>query len=214
MKSPTLNKQAGFTLGEMMIAMSISSILLVATIMTTISLQKSFNAVDDYFATHMQQVRIIDYLGRDVKRGLSVMTSVDKQSVTVSIPNYLIQAGDPEAVANPALVGTPRTPTITRTKSGQMVDYGTSLTSVVYAVNDLSITRTENGVVTIIASSTDRLVPDTTDVELANTEFTNTTVTFRPIFTKVDPSVMPSEDIARLGTTVCATSYLRNRRRA
>ena len=214
MKSPTLNKQAGFSLGEMMIAMSIASVLLVATIMTTISLQKSFNAVDDYFATHMQQVRIIDYLGRDVKRAVAVNTSLDKQSITVTIPNYLIKEGDAEAIANPALIGTPRTPTITRTRSGQMVDYGTGSTTVIYAVNDLAITRTENGVVTIIATSTDRLIPDTTDVELANTEYTNTTVTFRPIFTKVNPAIMPSEDIARLGTTVCATSYLRNRRRA
>jgi prepilin-type N-terminal cleavage/methylation domain-containing protein len=213
MKSPTLNKQAGFSLGEMMIAMSISSVLLIAVIFTTISLQRSFNAVDDYFATHIQQVRIIDYLGRDVKRGVAVTTSLDKQSVTVKIPDYLIKKGDPEEVANPALVNTPRNPMITKTRSGMLVDYGTSTSTVVYEVSDMSIRRSENGVVTIIASSTDRLVPSSTNVELANTEYTDTTVTFRPIFTKLQPGVIAEQDVARVGTTVCATAYLRNRRR-
>jgi len=42
----------------------------------------------------MQQVRIVDYLSRDVNRGLSVTTSVDLQTLTVDVPNYIIQAGD------------------------------------------------------------------------------------------------------------------------
>ncbi|MEY2439342.1 MAG: hypothetical protein QOI34_727, partial [Verrucomicrobiota bacterium] len=113
----------GFSLGEMMVALSLSSIVLAASITASIALQKSFNAIDNYFATHMQQIRIIDYMNRDVKRGLIVSTSVDLQSVTVTLPNYIIQAGDAEAIANPALVGTARTPTITYTPSGQQVNY-------------------------------------------------------------------------------------------
>ena len=71
----------------------------------------------------------------------------------------------------------------------------------------MSILRTENGTVTTIASSTDQLVPQTTDVELANTEFTNSTVTFMPIFTSNGASA------DRTGTTLCSTAYLRNKRR-
>src|ERR1043165_8499472 len=112
MKLRTSPKQAGFTLGEMMISISLSSIVLAAAITSGVSLQKSFGAIDNYFTTHMQQIRIIDYLSRDVKRGLIVTTSVDLQSVTMNLPNYIIQAGDSEAVANPSLIGTPRTPTI------------------------------------------------------------------------------------------------------
>lgn len=197
----------GFSLGEMMIALSLSSVILGASLTASVGLQKSFNAVDNYFATHMQQIRIIDYMNRDVKRGLIVTTSVDRQSVTVSLPNYLIQAGDAEAVANPSLIGTPRTPTITRTSGGPQVNYGSSTSTVSYAISGTSILRTENGVVTTIASSTDQLVPDTTDVELANTEYTNTSVTFNPIFT------MSGSTAERTGTSLYATSYLRNRRR-
>jgi len=197
----------GFSLGEMMVALSLSSIVLGASITASVALQKSFNAIDNYFATHMQQIRIIDYMNRDVKRGLIVSTSVDLQSVTVTLPNYIIQAGDAEAIANPALVGTARTPTVTYTPSGQQVNYGANTSTVSYAINGSSILRTENGVVTTIASSTDQLVPQTTDVQLANTEFTNTSVTFSPMFASAG-SVAD-----RTGTSLYSTSYLRNKRR-
>jgi prepilin-type N-terminal cleavage/methylation domain-containing protein len=207
MKLKTSQKIAGFTLSEMLVSLSVSSIILAAAVTSGVSLQKSFNAVDNYFTTHMQQIRIMDYLNRDVKRGLIVTTSVDLQSVSVTIPKYIIQAGDPEAIVNPALVGTPRTPTISYSSAGMQVNYGASNSTVAYSVNGNSIVRIENGVVTTIASSTDQLVPKTTDVELANTEYANTSVSFMPIFTS-------SGSVAeRTGTTLYCTSYLRNKRR-
>jgi type II secretory pathway component PulJ len=207
MKLNTSHKIAGFTFAETLVSLSLSSLILAAAIASGISLQKSFNAVDNYFSTHMQQIRIIDYLNRDVKRGLIVTTSVDLQTVTVTVPNYIIQSGDTEAVGNPSLVGTPRTPTVSYTSSGLQVNYGSSNSTVAYSINGTSILRTENGTVTTIASSTDQLVPTTTDVELANTEYTNTSVTFTPIFTS---SGVTAE---RSGTSLYATAYLRNKRR-
>jgi len=203
----TLQKTAGFTLGEMLVAVSVSSIVLAAAVASSVSLQKSFNAVDNYFATLIQQVRIIDYLSRDVNRGLSVTTSVDLQTVTVNLPNYIIQAGDPEAVGNPSLIGTPRSPTISYSSGSMQINYGASTSTVVYSVSNSSILRTENGTVTTIASSTDQLVPQTTDVELANTECVNSAVTFMPIFT------MSGSPAARTGTSLYSTAYLRNKRR-
>jgi len=206
MKLKTSSRLA-FTLAEMMIALSASSVLLGATLTSSTSLQKSLNAIDTYFATHMQQIRIVDYLSRDVKRGLVVTTSADLQTVTITVPNYIIQDGDPEALANPDLVGTPRTPTMTYTPSGWQVNYGAATSTVVYSINGMSILRTENGTVTTIASSTDQLVPQTTDVELANTEYAKTSITFRPIFTSGGAVA------ERTGTTVYSTAYLRNKRR-
>jgi prepilin-type N-terminal cleavage/methylation domain-containing protein len=203
----SLQRTAGFTLSEMLVAVSISLIVLAAAVASSISLQKSFSAVDNYFATHMQQVRIVDYLSRDVNRGLSVTTSVDLQTLTVDVPNYIIQAGDLEAVANPSLIGTPRTPTVAYTSSGLQINYGASTSTVVYSLSNSSILRTENGAVTTIASSTDQLIPQTTDVELANTEYTSTAVTFMPTFT------MAGSPAARAGTSLYGTAYLRNKRR-
>src|SRR5438874_13639970 len=183
MKIKSSQTVAGFTLSEMLVSVSLISIVLAAAITSGVTLQKSFSAVDNYFSTQMQQIRIIDYLNRDVKRGLIVTTSVDLQSVTMSVPKYIIQTGDPEAISDPGTVGTPRTPTVNYTTSGWQVNYSPSTTTVVYSISGNSILRTENGVVTTIASSTDQLVPQSTDVELSNTEYANTSVTFLPIFT-------------------------------
>lgn len=206
MKIKTSHRLA-FTIAEMMLALAASSVVLGTTLTSSTSLQKSFNAIDSYFGTHMQQIRIVDYLSRDVKRGLVVTTSADLQTVTITVPNYIIQTGDPEAVANPALVGTPRTPTMTYTPSGWQVNYGNTTSTVVYSISGTSILRTENGAVTTIASSTDQLVPLTTDIELANTEYTKTSITFQPIFTS------GGSVASRSGTTVYSTAYLRNKRR-
>ena len=83
MKLSTSIKQSGSTIAELMVGLSISSVIAAAAITASVGLQKSFNAVDQFFATQMQQIRIIDYLARDVNRGLAVTTSVDLQSVTV-----------------------------------------------------------------------------------------------------------------------------------
>src|SRR5437879_13714091 len=112
-----------------------------------------------------------------------------------------------EAMPTSSMSVSTRTPTLSYFRTGTHVDYGATTTSVVYAISVQSILRTENGVITTIASSTDQLVPVTTDVELANTEYTITSVTFLPIFTSGGATA------ERSGTTVCATSYLRNRRR-
>jgi prepilin-type N-terminal cleavage/methylation domain-containing protein len=206
-------KANAFTLTEMIIAIAIGSTILAVTLTSSIALQRSFNEVDNYFTTHMQQIRIVDYLARDVKRGLSVTSSLDQQTVTINIPKYIIQAVDPEAIANPALIGTPRSPTRAIVSRDLNINYVPSpsgfpagvppTSTVVYRVQGSSILRTEDGIVTTIASSTDNLIPKTTDIELANTEYTTTAVTFKPI------SVAD-----RSGTIVYSTAYLRNRRRA
>ena len=193
-----------FTLAEMMIAIAIGSIILGVTLTSSIALQKSFSAADNYFGAHMQQIRIVDYLARDVRRGFSVTTSLDKQTVTVKIPKYIIQAADSDATFS--TIGTPRSPTLAISSGDYNINYGTTtnqISTVVYQISGSSIQRTEDGVVTTIASSTDVLIPETIDIELANTEYTTTAITFKPI------SVAD-----RSGTVVYSTAYLRNRRRS
>ena len=205
MKLTHNSHQSGFTLAEILTAMAIAVVIFAAIITASLAMQKSFNAVDHFFATHIQQVRIIDYLNRDVKRALIATTSVDHQTVTLTIPKYIIQSGDTEAVSNPSLVGAMRSPTMSTT-TGQ-VNYGTTTSTVVYSINGASILRTEDGAVTTIASSTDQLVPSSTDTQLTNTEYSTMAVTFHPIFT--------SGNVAdeRTGTTVFSLAYLRNKRR-
>jgi len=195
-------KTYAFTLIEMMVAMAIGSIILAVAVISSIALQRSFNSTDNYLATQTQQIRIVDFLARDVRRGLSVISSVDQQTVQIQIPKYIIQAGDPEAILNPSLIGTPRSPSRAIVSRDYNINYGATTSSVQYKVNGASIERWEDGVKTTIASSTDNLLPQTIDTELANTEYTTTSITFKPI------SVAD-----RSGTIVYTTAYLRNRRR-
>src|SRR5437016_9541007 len=92
MKSGPIGRQ-GFTLIEMLLAVSVGSLMLAAIVAASVCLQKSFNAVDDYFDSHLQQVRIVDYLSRDVKRAYMVTSSTSPQTVTCILPNYLVDNG-------------------------------------------------------------------------------------------------------------------------
>ena len=263
MKPKYLHAQSGFTLAEVLIAVSAGAIVLAAVTVGSIALQKSFNATDNFLGTQMQQIRIVDYLSRDVRRSYIVSASSDLKTVTCIIPNYV--SGNARS-----------TPTVTTTKNGTFVSYpnsrsvadavttsgsatltsataafssadigasvagvnipdGTTIqsvlnsatvtlsapatastsnatvtfgaTTVVYSISNNSIVRTENGAVTNIASSTDSLLPQTTDVTLANTECTSTSITFQPIFTSGGAAAEQS------GTTIFSTTYLRNKRR-
>jgi prepilin-type N-terminal cleavage/methylation domain-containing protein len=273
---PTRLQNQGFTLIEMMLAVSIGSLMLAATVAASICLQRSFNAVDNYFASHVQQVRIIDSLSRDVRRSYIVTTSSDLQTVTCIIPNYLVDNGSNQptraaptlslvgnkvvanyqaitvnnvtttqgstAISCPGLglvsshfssanvgqsvVGTGIPPGTTiqsvwNSSYATMSNAATSsngnatltigaLTNVVYSVVNQAIQRRENGGITNIAASADNLIPATSDIELLNTEFTQSTVTFLPRFARGGQSFLNNE---RAGTTIFSLTYLRNRRR-
>ena len=207
----------GFTLVEIMVGIALGTIVLGAIIAASVSLNRTFAAVDNFFSTHLQQVRIIDYLNRDVKRSNIAEISANAQTIYCWVPKYVVQAGDSDATAGN--IDTRRTPTITKTSYGYQVDYypetaqngpgGTSTNSsaVVYSISGQSILRTEDGVVTTIASSTDQLVDQVTDVNLASSGYLSTVVSFLPIFTSNGAAM------ERAGTTVYSTAYLRNLRR-
>jgi len=275
MKPARLHDQ-GFTLIELMFAVAVGALMMAALVAAAVCLHRSFTAVDNYFASHVQQVRIMDYLSRDVKRSYIVTTSTDLQTVTCIIPNYLIDNGSNQptratptlslvgnkVVANyqastvnnvtitqgstnltcpglalvsshfsnsnvgQSVVGTGIPPGTTiesvssssqatmskaasTTNSSATVTIG-ALTNVVYSVVNQAIQRKENGGLTNIAASADNLIPVTSNVELLNTEFTQSTVSFLPQFARGSQAFFADE---RAGTTVFSLTYLRNRRR-
>jgi prepilin-type N-terminal cleavage/methylation domain-containing protein len=263
MKTQDPRKQAGFTLAEMLVAVAAGSLILAAVMAGSMSVQKSLNAADSFFSTHMQQIRIVDYLSRDVKRAYIVTASADQKTVTCIVPNYLssnaratptirttqngtfvsypgsrsvmdavttsgsatltsatanftssdvgTSVAGTNIVSGTTIAGVTNSTTATlsanatATGTSQTVTFGA--TTVVYAISGNAITRTENGVVTNIAYSTNSTLVQTSDVTLTNTEYTNTTVTFLPIFTSGNTAAEQS------GTTVYGTAYLRNKRR-
>lgn len=261
MKLSNCRGENGFTLSEMLVAVSIGAVALAATMAASVGLQKSLNAVDNYFTAHAQQIRIVDYLSRDARRSYAVTSTGSPQTVTCTTPEYLDSSG------------ARRTPKITINANGATVNYraaasdgviasgsatltsatagftsadvgkaliatdiptGTTIQSytsptavvmsanatasstsetvtigntVLYTISGQSILRTENGVLTTIASSTDNLLPSSLDIELTNTEYLQTSITFLPIFTSGGATA------ERSGTTLYSTAYLRNKRR-
>ncbi len=280
MKPARLHDQ-GFTLIELMFAVAVGALMMAALVAAAVCLHRSFTAVDNYLTSHVQQVRIMDYLSRDVKRSYIVTTSTDLQTVTCIIPNYLVDNGSNQptratptlslvgnkVVANyqantvnnvtttqgsttvscpglglvsshfsnsnvgQSVVGTgiPAGTTIQSVSNcllgncsqATMSNTATSsngnatltigaLTNVVYAVVNQGIQRRENGGLTNIAASADNLIPVTSDIELLNTGFTQSIVTFLPRFARGGQTFLDNE---RAGTAVFSLSYLRNRRR-
>ena len=217
MKFTNERRQKGFTLVEIMVGVGLGTIVLGAIVAASVSLNRTFAAVDNFFSTHLQQVRIIDYLNRDVKRSNIAEISANAQTIYCWVPKYVIELGDTDATADN--INTRRTPSITKTGYGYQVNYyagtaqngpgGTSTngSAVVYSINGQSILRTEDGVVTTIASSTDQLVDQVTDTNLASSGYLSTVVSFLPIFTSNGAAM------ERAGTTVYSTAYLRNLRR-
>ena len=273
---PARPHDQGFTLLELMFAVAVGALMMAALVAAAVCLHRSFTAVDNYFSSHVQQVRIMDYLSRDVKRSYIVTTSTDLQTVTCIIPNYLVDNGSNQptratptlsrvgnkVVANyqastvnnvtmtqgstnltcpglalvsshftisnegQSVVGTgiPPGTTIQRVSSSSQATMsnaaGTTnnsatvtigaLTNVVYSVVNQAIQRRENGGLTNIAASADNLIPVASDIELLNTEFTQSTVSFLPQFARGNQAFFADE---RAGTTIFSLTYLRNRRR-
>src|SRR5438477_10124868 len=103
----------GFTLAEVLVAVSAGAIVLAAVTVGSVSLQKSFSAADNFLGTQMQQIRIVDYLSRDVRRSYIVSASADLKTITCIIPNYV--SGNVRS-----------TPIVRTTKNGTVVSYPTS----------------------------------------------------------------------------------------
>ncbi len=129
MTSPPRRPAApAFTLLEAMIAMTMSAIVLVATLTGVVALQKSYASTEEYATGMADQMRLLDYLALDLRRAIAVPANgktaaqpawamdADAQGLTVNVPNYyLFNANDAQhsfPVAN-APVYDPTTATVT-----------------------------------------------------------------------------------------------------
>src|SRR5947208_14605080 len=104
-----------------MVGIGLGTVVLGAIIAASVSLNRTFAAVDNFFSTHMQQIRIIDYLNRDVKRSTIAEISANAQTIYCWVPKYIIQTGDADATADN--IDTRRTPSITKNGYVYQVNY-------------------------------------------------------------------------------------------
>lgn len=158
--------RAGWTLAEMMIAVSLISVITTGGFFGMMSLQRSFSATIGY-STHLgDELRISDYIARDLRQATAVSKSGTGITTRLSlkIPNYY------------AADNTPRVPVVDSKTGG--VSYqdsaGVKTVPVVYYINGTSMYRELSGQPVVIAANVqdfDLFMLDSATAPTSSTEF-------------------------------------------
>jgi type II secretory pathway component PulJ len=99
MKQPLFPVRGGFTLVETMVAAGVFMVVSAAILTGVVSLQRNFSNSSDYAENHATQLRISDYLSRDLRQALSfAQTGTGNALVmTMTVPNYYDSTGTPRS---------------------------------------------------------------------------------------------------------------------
>jgi type II secretory pathway component PulJ len=191
---------AGTTLVEVIIAAAITSILAGTLAIGLITVEQSFAASEHHAQSQAAQLRIIDYIARDLRRALTVTAHAGGSGLDLTIPDYYVSSDSRNI--------TPRDPHLTG-KSG--VAYGNRSIPVSYyekvdARGNHLVCRSYDGVETTLASDIERF-----ELELPqglNGDVITVSVSFCPRFQR---SAIGREKM-RDGTTAFTSTLLRNKR--
>ena len=154
MNCKTHDGRAGFTLVEILIAAGVFSIFSAALLLSWTALQTSAMNTTSYAQRQNDEMRVFDYLKRDIRRATTVEIyegatliagSSSGSKLKLTIPDYYADSREED---NAGGANTPNTPTL----SGTTVSYGAALT-VEYTVSNGAVVRTEGGVSRTIADA-------------------------------------------------------------
>ena len=90
----TRHRSAAFTLAEILVGLTLTSVLLVAALTGVVALQKSYAATEGYGTGLADQMRLLDYLAQDLRRacastgGSPWTVDSDKQGLKITVPDY------------------------------------------------------------------------------------------------------------------------------
>lgn len=213
------------TIVEMVVATGIFSVVMLALIGSSIALQTSFGATEDYFLGEGDQLRVMDYFNTDLRRALAVGLNSDTVSykgtaytnsvptgaskyLTVVIPNYRDPAGKT------------RFPSI----NSDIISYGAAPVKVSYYLLGASLYRVEvdpdlpatdprNQARSIADNVSDFNVTDTIIVNPLITEtVVSISATFAPRYNRTfwSQSLASNTTNSRKGTTLGCKIQLRN----
>jgi len=79
---------AGFTLTEVMVALSVGTVIIAAVLTTYLMSLKGLNAVANYVEIHADGRMAIDWFSRDMRAASGVVSMPNSSNITVSIPTY------------------------------------------------------------------------------------------------------------------------------
>ena len=102
--SRTAQRTEAFTLMEVMVASTMTAVLLVCVLCGVVSLQHSYAAIEEYAAGQADQSRLLDCLALDLRRSIQLNGSAncytvdpDGQGLKITVPDlYRFAANDPQ----------------------------------------------------------------------------------------------------------------------
>lgn len=186
------SRRRAWTLTELMMAMTISSVLIAGLLVAAYSLQRGFQASRHHIVAQSQQMRLMDYINLDLRRSLKVET-LPGPTIQLTIPDYYTvdEKGDLQ----------PRDPQI----SGSTIKYGPNPITVKYFQDGDSFVRQEGSVRQVLATDVKDFKFDPLS---SSDQYYKVSFTFVPRF---QVSGRIGED-ARSSTTTYTKTLLRNKR--
>ena len=206
---------SAFTLVETMISLTVGGLILGGMILSFTTFQQVFAGVDDYYRATSDQMRVLDYIGLDMRRAISGAVSNSTKTLTLTLPDYIDESQNPPV---------PRTATVAAAGS---VTYGTKgvQPTVVYTINGTAPNQT---ITRVYTPTTGTAVTTTLTMAAANYQFNclnpsnpGSTANFsfggagQPASVMLQISFQPKFNRlnfanARTATTVSSTVLLRN----
>jgi type II secretory pathway component PulJ len=198
-----LQSKRGVVMTEVLIGSAISAVIAAGMLTAIVTLQRSFRASAHHAKSQIEQARLVNYIARDLRRALrvDVDTFEGSKRITMKVPDYYTVNSVGQTV--------PRDPAI---RNGG-IDYGdpTAPVAISYYKSGPTIYRKVEGGpasgagTTILASEVEDFVPDYSD---DGKQIVGVSISFQPKF-QLNPAHASG---LRAGTTVYATTLLRNKR--
>ncbi len=182
-------RTGGFTLVEVIVATAVYSILFAALASGAVALQRSFSATEKYSKSVSDQLRILDYVNRDVRRASAVTITLNSKRLNLTLPDQYASAAPSRTFRTPAV-------------SMTAVTYGAAPGTIAYQISGENCIREENGVSKVIATGVAdfQLTFDNSD---PSGKVVATTLTFAPKYR------MKETASARSSTTLTSRATLR-----
>jgi len=153
--------KSAFTLVELMMSMGCGTFILAAVIAASVSLQKSFAAMQSYSRIEGDQLRVLDYIAMDCRRATSASvgtvtvsngsTNITENQLVLTVPAYY------SAMDNTA---TPNAPTL----SNGAISYGSGTVTIKYYIKYYNLAGNAAGNVAffvreVVNGATDNISP-------------------------------------------------------
>src|SRR6185369_3911424 len=148
-----------FTQAEMLVSLAVLALLSAAMAVGAITIQRSFQASQNYAQKEADQMRLLDYLALDLRGALTVHTDNATGTIQLTMPDYYQADGtprDPHIVNGMAYYGDPTQPIhVTYSKqNGTLVrQEGTRITNVAKDVQDFNVAFQDEGQVVEVSVS-------------------------------------------------------------